>query len=681
MIAAALALCCALIASDEPPDDFPRLTVPGHEAEMDSLRHLYWQHYRGAGPKSTLWDAWLPGPSLWPDTSEAPAFEEAWKSSLARRDVDADGYVATHQHPSIAHPRGWPFPFWNQGRGGRGWHFSFEGVPGPPWRQPNLSSPNGIALEGLEAADMEASGWRLRLLGERAVIRLPGGPLDTLQAPFLQIRWRGHGLQEARLHLSWAVGDERSRLAISPPGKALTTVVLPLYEQKAWRDAVSDLRLEIEGAGANAELVLHSLFTQYDTRHNVNSQSFILGIAKTFAWTGDVDFLRQQMPRARHAAEHLLLEHGVLEAGAVRTEWVGHDGRPGFSRDEDGRAVIHSGRGIGNNYWDLLPFGHLDTYATSLFIATAQALGELEEACAAHPSWDVPPPKRPKAFWAALTERMQRRGRELFWSEETGRFVACIDADGAPHDYGFTFVNLEAIHYGLANEEQARQILTWISGERIVEGDTSTGADIYTWRFGPRATTRRNVDWYGFFWSAPESIPRGGQVQEGGAVLGLSYFDLMARLGTRGADDVWRRLHEIVSWYDEVREAGGYREYYDGSRPGTLQGGGTAGGLGLDQEFFESVLVPQILIDGFLGLRATPEGLRIEPRLPIDWPSLAIDRIRFRGGRLRIEVDAERVIIHVERALSKAARLEVPSATPPSSRIEAGFTGMLRFER
>ncbi|MBI4584978.1 MAG: hypothetical protein HY717_13275 [Planctomycetes bacterium] len=48
------------------PEDFPRFYVPGHEGEMDSLRSMFWLHYPGAGPKATLWDEWLSGPSLWP---------------------------------------------------------------------------------------------------------------------------------------------------------------------------------------------------------------------------------------------------------------------------------------------------------------------------------------------------------------------------------------------------------------------------------------------------------------------------------------------------------------------------------------------------------------------------------------------------------------------------------------
>jgi hypothetical protein len=46
------------------PEDFPRFQVPGQEKEMESLRGLFWLHYPGSGPKSTLWDEWLSGPGF-----------------------------------------------------------------------------------------------------------------------------------------------------------------------------------------------------------------------------------------------------------------------------------------------------------------------------------------------------------------------------------------------------------------------------------------------------------------------------------------------------------------------------------------------------------------------------------------------------------------------------------------
>jgi hypothetical protein len=347
------------------------------------------------------------------------------------------------------------------------------------------------------------------------------------------------------------------------------------------------------------------------------------------------------MPRLRRATLHLLDEHSLQAESMVVTAWPGHDGRPGFRLREDGTKVLSPGHGIGSNYWDLLPFGHRDAYATILAHDTLRTMAELERIVAEHPEWEVagpPDPRLEPGVLTAISETVRRTVRSSFWNPTTRRFVACVDVDGHAHDYGFTFVNLEAIHYGIASPEQSVAILAWLDGLRVVDGDTATGPDVYHWRFAPRATTRRNVDWYGWYWHSPESIPWGGQVQDGGAVLGFSYFDVMARLAVRGPDDAWRRLRSILDWFAEVQDAGGYRAYYDGSRAGTLQGGGTAGGLGMDQEFFESALVPQVMIDGFLGFRPRPDGFSLDPRIPEDWSSLVVDGVRFHDHVLRIEV-------------------------------------------
>ena len=106
----------------------------------------------------------------------------------------------------------------------------------------------------------------------------------------------------------------------------------------------------------------------------------------------------------------------------------------------------------------------------------------------------------------------------------------------------------------------------------------------------------RNLDWWGQVWHQPEQTAWGDQVQDGGAVLGLSFFDLWARLHVLGPDDAWKRLQEILDWQERVWAQGVYRDYYSGTARGRLQGCGTPGGLGIDCEFFESSLLPSIMI-------------------------------------------------------------------------------------
>jgi hypothetical protein len=62
------------------------------------------------------------------------------------------------------------------------------------------------------------------------------------------------------------------------------------------------------------------------------------------------------------------------------------------------------------------------------------------------------------------------------------------------------------------------------------------------------------------------------------------------------------------------------------------------------REFVESLLLPQIMIDGFLGLQPRMDGLKIRPSLPKDWPSLTITRIAFQGAIYSITAAADGTI-------------------------------------
>jgi hypothetical protein len=87
-----------------------------------------------------------------------------------------------------------------------------------------------------------------------------------------------------------------------------------------------------------------------------------------------------------------------------------------------------------------------------------------------------------KADAMTLSSTVKLGNNRMFWNGKTQRFNACIDADGNPHEYGYTFLNLEAVYYDFATPEHAKGILSWVNGDRLVEGDTAQGADIYHWR-------------------------------------------------------------------------------------------------------------------------------------------------------------------------------------------------------
>jgi len=649
--------------SDSAPPDFPRFIVPGHDQAMSNLRDLFCLHYREyhkrRRPMPTVWDEWLSDATLWPAVKSdgmAEKIEHGWREALAARYLDPDGYVASHQHSSIAHQHGWPFPFWQQGGPGTwGWHFSLRGVP-HNWDGSPARTQEGWSLDHATDRGIADERWNVELTGPRARLTTPELDIRADQSPFIQLRWSGEGLDRAQPFLEWTTHEHGQfnidrRFYFDPvhAGEGIVFTMIPVYKSPAWKGRITRLRLNLDNPTAGGKVGVQAIFTQYDTRHNVNNACFVRGAYQYFCWTGDKNFLRANLQRMRLAVRYMMEDLGGRSQRCIIAPFPGHDGRSGIER-RDGKKIIHSGRGSGNNYWDILPMGYQDAYATIQYYDALNQMALLEDEVARHPEWNLPagPLALAPATLRQEAQAVKDFAGKLFWNTETGRFVAGIDRDGQAHDYGFTFVNCEAVYYGFATPAQAESILTWLSGERTVAGDTSQGADIYHWRFAPRSTTRRNIDWYGFYWYDPESLPWGGQVQDGGAVLGFSYHDLQARLAIRGPDDAWQRLSEILGWFGEVQAAGGYRAYYKGKEPVTLQGCGTCGGLGLDCEFYESILVPQVMLYGFLGFRPRGDGFEIHPNLPRDWPELTVTRIGFQGLILDVTAAHDRVTVTAE---------------------------------
>ncbi|MHB1034322.1 MAG: glycosyl hydrolase family 65 protein [Pirellulales bacterium] len=655
------------------PDDFPRFVVPGHEEEMARLRELYWLHYQPAGPLIPLWDEWMPMSTLWPARGEGAqlqAMRARWAGALAGRGINAEGYVLTHQHDGPAHAEGWPFPLWTQA-GGIGWHFAPIGVPG--YEAPR-ATPDGWKLTGANGGALVEKGWPIELAAPGAVAQSPAFAVEARLAPWLRLNWWAAGLERADCYVEWTTKDAPDfgpdrRVYFSPAAagsdgkldlaRGETRTMIPVYRLPGWKGTITGLRIGFDNPGP-ASVVIKSFHTASDTRHNINNPNFIRACHDYFAWSGDLAFLRGQIGRIRTAMRFTQREFDTRRRKCVYTTWPGHEGRSGV-RVVDGKKVIVPGEGIGSNYWDLLPFGGEDALATIYYYDALGDLADLEEQIAAHPEWNI---AAADAFEPGDLRRHAQEvkdyGTKRFWNPKTGRF-GTVDLDGNLHDYGFTFLNNEAVYYGFATGEQARSIQAWIAGQRVVEGDTSTAADIYHWRFGPRSTTRRNLDYYFWGWSGPESVPWGYQVQDGGAVLGFSYHDLMARLQTAGPDDAWQRLGQILAWFSEVEAAGGYRAYYKDPSRGTMQGGNVPGGLGLDKEFFESILVPQVMLYGFLGLRPSAAGCTIDPRLPSDWKELAVTRIHLRDHVLDIRATADAVEITDRTPSARPLAIEVAS--------------------
>ncbi len=406
-----------------------------------------------------------------------------------------------------------------------------------------------------------------------------------------------------------------------------------------------------------------------DTRHFDTNARFILGCWRHYMWTGDREFLIKQADRLRKAMEYQL---EVLK------------GKDGLIVTPDFKTGRHED--LSDNYWDILPFGHLDAYANAAFHGSILAMAQIEEQLLPSPRigsglgrQQSAGPREPAGgegsgdsalrtshsalrsplFYRKLADLSHKRYDETFWLEDKGRYAGCVDSDGVKHDYGFTFVNLEALYYGLGDKDKARRIYHWMETE-----PTSSGKpDTYTaWIFAPRSTTIHNPEWRKTVISNQSSVisgesghsalrtshsalgpwwtywwhgtPYGDQCQDGGAILYTSFFDLMERVKYSGADNAWQRFTEILGRYRMPDRLCGGNPLYRGEKPQQED----AGAVGVDMPFPESGLVPLYFLYGIIGVEPTPDGLRITPHLPKALSYAEVKYLSWHGYRISIHV-------------------------------------------
>lgn len=285
--------------------------------------------------------------------------------------------------------------------------------------------------------------------------------------------------------------------------------------------------------------------------------------------------------------------------------------------------------GVSSNYWDALKcFGYKSAYENALFYYSLLCMADIET---------VRGRTSKASEYLEISESVKEKFNEIFWDAEKGRYICNVDINGKRNDFGMTVVNFYAMYYGLASEEQCREIYGWLDGERTVSGDTSTGSDIYSFGFAARtntldiATGEKPYLWWDHDGKLPaESISAnsgyGYSIQNGGAIFYTSYYDLVSRFRYLGAENAMQRLDGILTEFrkDELRRY-----------PDSHSGGNVTGIVG---EFPESGLVPVAFLDGMLGLSVTREGLTVSPRLPENLDYAGVSNYNFNNVRYEIRV-------------------------------------------
>jgi hypothetical protein len=412
-------------------------------------------------------------------------------------------------------------------------------------------------------------------------------------------------------------------------------------------------------------------------RHYVSNARYILGVYRYVAWSGESRFLHEtddttvqsDLPGQKDASRGRTVLEKARRAMAYQLEQL--NGRDGLVRVED-PASDGTVDGKPTDYWDNFRFGHLSAYLNIYFYASLHAMAKLEETAVEDTAGEYSP-----NFLRQLRSKVKERFNRIFWSEQKGRYIGAIDAEGKQWDFGFTYLNTEAMFYGLVPGRRARRIYEWLDGERTVKTDIqvvdgrrtgATGEDIYAFEFAPRSTTRAaesiKEDGEYWWWSingqinvgpGRENASWGMHLENGGAIFYTSFYDVVSRLRHLGAERAWARFSEILDEFavDELRRD-----------PANELGAKWK--FGITGEFPESGLVPAAVVHGFMGASAAHDTLTLDPRLPTALPWLEIHPLHYHGRRFAVRAHRN----EEGRVDSVKVRLEGPSPARLDLRVE-----------
>ena len=672
---------------------------------------------------------------------------EGIRKILANIPVDDYGYVwqetdavrPTYSHlNSGEHRMGWPFPTSYNVLGSSSWDFNGEAE--------GWSSRYSV--------DGEYYDSNARVLGDTYTTDVQNvntleftSPIDdytvAYYSPLLEIDLRMYtpdcdNIEDIIVHytstrsLEWSSVSVKENAFINyeftPSYEHI--IFLPMYAEENWASDkaldtyINQIRVEIktkDGTDMSGRFALNYVRSTFDTRHSNNNSIFISSLRRDYDYTGDLDFLTQQITKARKAVNFYMEMYDETRHLNDQAYFVGHDSDK-TSRDPSDRTAMT----LANGYWDVSFMTRYDFQSNVFFYKALVDLAYLEDIISMNginvDKADAKIKTANRSFEkgtsdytytaqdlreiadAVLTELRKPTNdadKTGFWNEETGRFVGGYStSDNKWYDYGYVMWNLEAIYYGIPTEEQTKEIMDWISGRRIVEEDVygSQGEDIYFFEFAPRANTFSHEEltdssiFSGSFVN-PECVFGETQIQNGGAVMYLSFFDLMARLNVYGANDAYERLIAIKDWYMDVynyyvasenynkNPDRFYWDYYQNGAwenpknetyylqngiKGTNERGFSAGVMGIDGEFLESFLVVSAIPYGFFGIdTVNGDTLKVEPSIPEGLTYWGMENLSY--NKVKYDLTASKSAVRIDSVRGDAAGLQVQVTLETSS--------------
>ena len=702
------------------------------DAKLDTfLNDFYTRHSRSEeetaindmqlGTGGTAWKAWETMSLVWFDSSNTNFRKDSFSlltQWLYSAPVDDYGYcwstMASLEQANVTPAgnnfgMGWPFPNYD-GSNYYDWEF------------------NGYKVTDTEGWEVEAEGtllsskigdglWtnKVQDISEITFSRDMGSyGIPTSEAPYLEmdIRWCVDGLFTENdvddVYLSWQIQGTNEWFTVKQSDYTARSVditanyanhiYMPMYLHPAWGtdNNVTALKITVkakENKTLTGEVNLNCVRGNYDSRQIDNGFNLVEAVKLYYEFTGDKKILEDTLNRCRKVAMFMVYnldgENGLVDL----SNFVGHNG-----------GVIADGvsQTIASSYWDVLSLSPKSLYAQVLYYQTLQNLAYLESAAKSENiTVEAPEIKLndggtiayefDEAYLQKLAGKVAHevqkpvdaQNKTGFFDTEKGRFIEGFNMHGDVVDYGSTIFNNMVVAAGMATKSQGEKVVSWISGERIIEGDDAVGYmgdldeylnyGIYDYEFAPRTTTVKNSKQYtsGHYTEANKAYS--ASCQDGGAIMFTSYYDMQARIQTRGVDNAYNRLKGIRDWYLKVYDFaqengyGGaqfYRSYYSSEVGIPLQGMNVAGSLGLDSEFIENAIVYAIVPFGFFNLESkSAKTLSVTPMLPKELSFWRMENLKFNGVLYDLEAGDDYVLLESVRGNTSGMKCVITLST------------------
>ncbi len=274
-----------------------------------------------------------------------------------------------------------------------------------------------------------------------------------------------------------------------------------------------------------------------------------------------------------------------------------------------------------------------------------------------------------------LEETARRAYNAKYWHtvEENGqqfeRYFGSQDWQGAIHDYGFTYYNLEAAACGIPNQAQGQAILRWLDrGYWRPDPAGPWQEDIYSpWQIAPPFNTKEIGDWIGI----TGKLPYFEVLSNGGTRLMYEARDLLARRAYVSLDNAHERNEQVLARFASPDRLCGGRTFDDPGHRGRWHFGppynDRADIEGYREIFPGNGTLASAQINMYLGASFEAAGLRIRPEVPSTLDRISLEGIGFRGRALDFTLEALREPVSATQAKGQPAGLRCWYFRPESA--------------